>query len=63
MFLFLFPPLLLWCFERGWHCPVADGTEDIEFTTVTDILVRAGIQVVTASVMPSKTVTLGLGFL
>eukprot|EP00669_Euglena_mutabilis_P007048 TRINITY_DN2456_c0_g1_i1.p1 TRINITY_DN2456_c0_g1~~TRINITY_DN2456_c0_g1_i1.p1 ORF type:complete len:360 (+),score=62.13 TRINITY_DN2456_c0_g1_i1:41-1081(+) len=42
-------------------CPVADGTEDIEFTTATDVLVRAGIKVVTASVMPSKTVTLARG--
>uniref|UniRef100_A0A7S1I2L4 DJ-1/PfpI domain-containing protein n=1 Tax=Eutreptiella gymnastica TaxID=73025 RepID=A0A7S1I2L4_9EUGL len=42
-------------------CPVADGSEDIEFTTITDVLYRAGVQIVVASVMPSKQVTLARG--
>lgn len=43
--------------------PVADGTEDIEFSCITDILVRAGCSVVVASVMPERrlTVTLARG--
>ena len=42
-------------------CAVADGSEDIELTTTTDILVRAGVQVILASVMPSKQVTFARG--
>eukprot|EP00670_Eutreptiella_braarudii_P007035 CAMPEP_0174287038 /NCGR_PEP_ID=MMETSP0809-20121228/14149_1 /TAXON_ID=73025 ORGANISM="Eutreptiella gymnastica-like, Strain CCMP1594" /NCGR_SAMPLE_ID=MMETSP0809 /ASSEMBLY_ACC=CAM_ASM_000658 /LENGTH=187 /DNA_ID=CAMNT_0015383371 /DNA_START=21 /DNA_END=584 /DNA_ORIENTATION=- len=42
-------------------CPVADGTEDIEFTNITDILVRAGVEVVVASVMTGKQVKLARG--
>jgi protein deglycase len=43
--------------------PIADGSEDIETTTITDVLVRAGVSPVTVSVMPSgsKTVTFARG--
>mmetsp|Transcript_3547 Transcript_3547/g.5842 ORF Transcript_3547/g.5842 Transcript_3547/m.5842 type:complete len:190 (-) Transcript_3547:183-752(-) len=34
--------------------PIADGSEDIETACITDVLVRAGAKVVTASVMPDK---------
>eukprot|EP01012_Entosiphon_sulcatum_P033466 TRINITY_DN4235_c0_g1_i1.p1 TRINITY_DN4235_c0_g1~~TRINITY_DN4235_c0_g1_i1.p1 ORF type:complete len:197 (+),score=35.97 TRINITY_DN4235_c0_g1_i1:23-592(+) len=40
---------------------VADGSEDIEFSTITDILVRGGVEVVVASVMPHKQVRLARG--
>ena len=42
-------------------CPVADGTEDIEFSIITDILARGGVEVVTASVMQAKQVKLARG--
>eukprot|EP00906_Rhabdomonas_costata_P000046 RCo000059 len=42
-------------------CAVADSTEDIELSTVTDILVRAGVEVTVASVMPQKQVKLARG--
>lgn len=41
--------------------PVADGSEDIEFATITDILTRADIDVTVASVMKNKEVTLSGG--
>jgi len=41
--------------------PVADGSEDIETTCITDTLVRAGIQVITASVMGKREVTFARG--
>lgn len=34
--------------------PVADGTEDIELTCITDTLTRCGVAVTTASVYPDK---------
>ena len=34
--------------------PVADGAEDIELACITDILTRAGVAVVVASVMPER---------
>lgn len=34
--------------------PVADGTEDIELSCITDVLVRGGVDVMVASVMPEK---------
>ncbi len=37
--------------------PIADGSEDIETACVTDILVRGGLEVVTASVMPERRTT------
>jgi 4-methyl-5(b-hydroxyethyl)-thiazole monophosphate biosynthesis len=40
--------------------PVADGTEDIELSCITDTLVRAGANVVVASVMPSRQTTVTL---
>jgi 4-methyl-5(b-hydroxyethyl)-thiazole monophosphate biosynthesis len=42
-------------------CAVADSSEDIELSTTTDILVRAGVEVVIASVMPQKEVRLARG--
>jgi 4-methyl-5(b-hydroxyethyl)-thiazole monophosphate biosynthesis len=42
-------------------CPVADGTEDIEFAILTDVLVRGGAEVVVASVMPHRQVRLARG--
>eukprot|EP01063_Lacrimia_lanifica_P003370 TRINITY_DN11797_c0_g2_i1.p2 TRINITY_DN11797_c0_g2~~TRINITY_DN11797_c0_g2_i1.p2 ORF type:complete len:197 (+),score=68.84 TRINITY_DN11797_c0_g2_i1:69-659(+) len=41
--------------------PVADGSEDLEFSTITDILTRAGSKVVTASVMDRREVVLARG--
>lgn len=32
--------------------PIADGSEDMETASITDVLVRAGVEVITASVMP-----------
>ncbi|TVZ39943.1 4-methyl-5(b-hydroxyethyl)-thiazole monophosphate biosynthesis [Alteromonadaceae bacterium 2753L.S.0a.02] len=41
---------------------VADGTEEMEAVTITDVLVRAGAQVCTASVMPQQlTITASRG--
>jgi 4-methyl-5(b-hydroxyethyl)-thiazole monophosphate biosynthesis len=34
--------------------PIADGTEDIELSAITDVLTRAGAVVTTASVMPGR---------
>lgn len=41
--------------------PVADGSEDIEFTALTDVLHRAELKVTVASVMGRKNVTLAHG--
>ncbi len=41
--------------------PVADGSEDLEFATITDVLVRCGVEVVTASVSATPHVTLARG--
>ncbi|KEG13038.1 putative 4-methyl-5(beta-hydroxyethyl)-thiazole monophosphate synthesis protein [Trypanosoma grayi] len=41
--------------------PVADGTEDIELSCITDILCRAEIQVTVTSVMDSLNVVLSRG--
>ncbi|CCW61714.1 unnamed protein product [Phytomonas sp. EM1] len=41
--------------------PVADGSEDIELSCLTDVLVRGGIKVTVASVMESVNVTLARG--
>jgi 4-methyl-5(b-hydroxyethyl)-thiazole monophosphate biosynthesis len=38
--------------------PVANGSEDIETVTIVDVLRRAGVEVVVASVEPALTVTL-----
>lgn len=40
---------------------VADGTEDIELSCITDVLVRGDIKVTVASVMESRNVTLARG--
>jgi protein deglycase len=37
--------------------PVADGSEEIEFTIIVDVLRRAGISVTTASLMSQKEIT------
>ena len=37
--------------------PIADGSEEIETACITDVLVRAGATVVTASVMPEGRTT------
>jgi len=41
--------------------PIADGSEEIETTCITDTLVRAGAAVVIASVMEKKDVTMARG--
>ncbi|EPY27784.1 4-methyl-5(b-hydroxyethyl)-thiazole monophosphate biosynthesis [Strigomonas culicis] len=41
--------------------PVADGSEDIEFSAITDVLHRAELNVTVASVMGRKNVTLAHG--
>ncbi len=41
--------------------PIADGTEEIEAVTIIDILVRGGIEVVVASVMPQLQVKASRG--
>eukprot|EP00760_Papus_ankaliazontas_P038379 PhM_4_TR9107/c0_g1_i1/m.83617/K03152/thiJ; protein deglycase len=41
--------------------PIADGSEDIETACITDVLVRGGVEVTTASVMSCKTVTFARG--
>lgn len=40
--------------------PIADASEDIELACITDVLVRAGATVVTASVMPEGRTTVKL---
>ena len=40
---------------------VADGSEDIETVTVSDVLRRAGIEVVLVSVMPQRQITCARG--
>lgn len=37
--------------------PIANGSEEIEFTTIVNVLRRAGINVTTASIMTQKEVT------
>merc|ERR1719373_331840 len=41
--------------------PVADGSEEIETACITDTLVRAGAEVVVASVMPELQVKMARG--
>ncbi|CCW67990.1 unnamed protein product [Phytomonas sp. Hart1] len=41
--------------------PVADGSEDIELSCITDVLVRGGLKVTVASVMESVNVSLARG--
>ncbi len=36
--------------------PIADGSEELEFVSIVDTLVRAGVQVTVASVMNKKEV-------
>ena len=38
--------------------PIADGCEDIETACITDVLARAGVEVVVTSVMPRKEVVM-----
>lgn len=41
--------------------PIADGSEEIETTCITDTLARFGASVVVASVMPSLVCTMSRG--
>eukprot|EP01062_Namystynia_karyoxenos_P066153 TRINITY_DN60159_c0_g1_i1.p2 TRINITY_DN60159_c0_g1~~TRINITY_DN60159_c0_g1_i1.p2 ORF type:complete len:221 (+),score=90.45 TRINITY_DN60159_c0_g1_i1:76-663(+) len=41
--------------------PIADASEDIETSCITDVLVRAGVEVVTTSVMKKQGVTFARG--
>lgn len=41
--------------------PVADGSEDIELSCITDVLARGDIKFTVASVMDNQTVTLSRG--
>lgn len=41
--------------------PIADGTEEIEAVVIIDVLVRAGVEVTVASVMPQKQVICSRG--
>lgn len=41
--------------------PIADGSEDLETSAITDILARGGVDVVTASVMPKREVKFARG--
>ena len=56
-----FSPLMTEAMVRRVLVPVADDSEEIETACISDTLVRAGAEVVVASVMPSLQVRMSRG--